>query len=63
MFFLFDYQVENGMVFDFIGYNKVCNNWCDFKFFVVLWGVMNVYKVIGDKVFLDEIFDKLYKFY
>ena len=28
-----------------------------------IMGTMNVYKVTGDKAFLDEIFDKLYKFH
>ena len=63
MLSLFDYQAENGMVPDFIGYNKVRNNWRDSKPPVASWGAMNVYKVTGDKAFLDEIFDKLYKFH
>lgn len=63
MLSLFDYQAENGMVPDFIGYNKARNNWRDSKPPVASWGAMNVYKVTGDKAFLDEIFDKLYKFH
>lgn len=63
MLSLFDYQAENGMVPDFIGYNKVRNNWRDSKPPIASWGAMNVYKVTGDKAFLDEIFDKLYRFH
>lgn len=60
---LFDYQAENGMVPDFIGYNKKRNNWRDSKPPVAAWGAMNVYKATGDRVFLEEMFDKLYKFH
>ena len=60
---LFDYQAENGMVPDFISYNKKRNNWRDSKPPVAAWGAMNVYKETGDRAFLEEIFDKLYKFH
>lgn len=63
MLALFDYQAENGMVPDFIGYNKSRNNWRDTKPPVASWGAMNVYKATGDKDFLAEMFDKLYKFH
>ncbi|CAK7021112.1 MAG: Glucosidase YgjK [Bacteroides rodentium] len=63
MLTLFDYQAENGMVPDFIGYNKLRNNWRDAKPPVAAWGAMNVYKATGDKQFLEAIFDKLYKFH
>ena len=59
---LFDYQAENGMVPDFISYNKR-NNWRDSKPPVAAWGAMNVYKATGDRAFLEEMFDKLYKFH
>ena len=49
MLSLFDYQAENGMVPDFIGYNKVRNNWRASKPPIASWGAMNVYKVTGDK--------------
>lgn len=60
---LFDYQAENGMVPDFISYNKKRNNWRDSKPPVAAWGAMNVYKATGDRAFLEEMFDKLYKFH
>lgn len=60
---LFDYQAANGMVPDFIGYNKKRNNWRDSKPPVAAWGAMNVYKATGDRAFLQEMFDKLYKFH
>lgn len=60
---LFDYQAPNGMVPDFIGYNKKGNNWRDTKPPVAAWGTMNVYKATGDKEFLKEMFDKLYRFH
>lgn len=60
---LFDYQAENGMVPDFISYNKQRNNWRDSKPPVAAWGTMNVYKATGDRAFLEEMFDKLYKFH
>lgn len=60
---LFDYQAPNGMVPDFIGFNKKGNNWRDTKPPVAVWGAMNVYKATGDKAFLQEMFDKLYKFH
>lgn len=60
---LFDYQAANGMVPDFIGYNKKENNWRDSKPPVAAWGAMTVYKATGDRTFLQEIFDKLYKFH
>lgn len=63
MLALFDYQADNGMVPDFINYNKKRNNWRDSKPPVASWGAMNVYKATGDKKFLEEIFDKLYKFH
>lgn len=60
---LFDYQAENGMVPDFIGYNKNRNNWRDSKPPIAAWGAMNVYKETHDRAFLEEMFDKLYKFH
>ncbi|WP_455666558.1 MGH1-like glycoside hydrolase domain-containing protein [Phocaeicola sp.] len=60
---LFDYQAENGMVPDFISYNKKRNNWRDSKPPVAAWGAMNVYKATGDRAFLEEMFDKLYKYH
>lgn len=60
---LFDYQAANGMVPDFIGYNKKRNNWRDAKPPVASWGAMNVYKETEDRAFLKEMFDKLYKFH
>lgn len=60
---LFDYQADNGMVPDFIGYNKKRNNWRDTKPPVSAWGAMNVYKKTGDKKFLEEVFPKIYKFH
>ena len=49
---LFDYQAENGMVPDYIGFNKRYNNWRDSKPPVATWGAMNVYRETGDKEFL-----------
>ena len=63
MITLFDYQADNGMVPDFISYNKKYNNWRDAKPPVAAWGAMNVYKATGDKKFLETMFDKLYKFH
>ena len=60
---LFDHQAENGMVPDYIGFNKRYNNWRDSKPPVATWGTMNVYRETGDKEFLAEMFDKLYKFH
>ena len=60
---LFDYQAEDGMVPDFIGYNRKYNNWRDSKPPVAAWGAMNVYKATGDKEFLAEMFDKLFRFH
>lgn len=60
---LFDYQAENGMVPDFISYNKSHNNWRDSKPPVAAWGVMNVFRETGDKEFLAEMYDKLIKFH
>lgn len=60
---LFDYQAENGMVPDFISYNRAHNNWRDTKPPVAAWGTMNVYRATGDKEFLAEMFDKLMKFH
>ena len=63
MLSLFDYQAENGMVPDFIGYNKVRNNWRDSKPPIASWGAMNVYKVTGDKRSWTKYLDKLYRFH
>lgn len=63
MLALFDYQAENGMVPDFIGYNKARNNWRDSKPPVASWGAMNVYRATEDRAFLEDIFGKLYKFH
>ena len=54
MITLFDYQADNGMVPDFISYNKKYNNWRDAKPPVAAWGAMNVYKATGDKKFLEQ---------
>ena len=54
MLSLFDYQAENGMVPDFIGYNKARNNLARLQTSCSIMGTMNVYKVTGDKAFLDE---------
>lgn len=63
MLTLFDYQAENGMVPDFISYNKHGNNWRDSKPPLSAWGAMNVYKECHDKEFLSKMFDKIYKFH
>lgn len=63
MLTLFDYQAENGMVPDFIDYNKAENNWRDSKPPLSAWGAMNVYKECHDKEFLSKMFDKIYKFH
>lgn len=60
---LFDYQAEDGMVPDFIGYNRKYNNWRDSKPPVAAWGAMNVYRATGDKEFLAEMMDKLLSFH
>lgn len=60
---LFDYQAPDGMVPDYISYNKKYNNWRDSKPPVAAWGAMNVYRATGDKEFLAEMFDKLMKFH
>lgn len=60
---LFDYQDVNGMVPDYISYNKKHNNWRDSKPPLAAWGTMNVYRATGDRIFLEEMFDKLYKFH
>lgn len=60
---LFDYQAENGMVPDLVGYDKRYNNWRDSKPPLAAWAVMNIYKETGDKEFLEEMFDKLYRYH
>lgn len=60
---LFDYQAENGMVPDFIGYDRRYNNWRDTKPPLAAWGTMNIYRETGDKDFLREMFDKLCRFH
>lgn len=60
---LFDHQAPNGMVPDFIGYNRRYNNWRDTKPPVAGWGTMNVYRASGDKEFLAEMYPKLMKFH
>lgn len=60
---LFDYQAADGMIPDFISYNKARNNWRDTKPPIAAWGTMNVYKASPDEKFLEEMFDKLYKFH
>ena len=60
---LFDYQAENGMVPDLVSYDKRNNNWRDSKPPLAAWAVMNIYKETGDRNFLEEMFDKLYKYH
>ena len=60
---LFDYQADNGMVPDFISYNKAHNNWRDSKPPVAAWGTMNVYRESGDKEFLAQMYGPLMKFH
>ncbi|MGN0195291.1 MAG: MGH1-like glycoside hydrolase domain-containing protein [Candidatus Cryptobacteroides sp.] len=60
---LFDYQADNGMVPDFISYNKAHNNWRDSKPPVAAWGTMNVYRETGDKEFLAQMYGPLMKFH
>lgn len=60
---LFDYQAKNGMIPDFIGYNKAHNNWRDSKPPLAAWGVMNIFEQTGDTLFVKEMFDKLCLFH
>lgn len=60
---LFDYQAANGMIPDYIGYNKKYNNWRDSKPPLAAWGVMNVFEQTGDTLFVKEMFNKLCLFH
>lgn len=60
---LFDYQARNGMVPDFIGYDKTYNNWRDSKPPIAAWAAMNVYAETKDRNFIEEMFDKLLLFH
>lgn len=60
---LFDYQAENGMIPDYVSRFKEHINWRDTKPPLAAWAVMNVYENTGDKAFVEEMFDKLYKYH
>lgn len=60
---LFDYQAENGMIPDFVSRFKDRINWRDTKPPLAAWAVMNIYETTGDKAFVEEMFDKLYKYH
>lgn len=60
---LFDYQAENGMIPDYVSRFKERINWRDTKPPLAAWAVMNVYEDTGDKAFVEEMFDKLYKYH
>lgn len=60
---LFDYQAENGMIPDYVSRFKERINWRDSKPPLAAWAVMNVYENTGDKAFVEEMFDKLYKYH
>ncbi len=60
---LFDYQAENGMIPDYVSRFKDRINWRDTKPPLAAWAVMNVYENTGDKAFVEEMFDKLYKYH
>lgn len=60
---LFDYQAENGMIPDYVSRFKERINWRDTKPPLAAWAVMNVYENTGDKAFVEEMFDKLYKYH
>ena len=60
---LFDYQAENGMIPDYVSRFKERINWRNTKPPLAAWAVMNVYENTGDKAFVEEMFDKLYKYH
>lgn len=60
---LFDYQAENGMIPDYVSRFKERINWRDTKPPLAAWAVMNIYENTGDKAFVEEMFDKLYKYH
>lgn len=60
---LFDYQAENGMIPDFVSRNKDRINWRDTKPPLAAWAVKCIYDATGDKAFVAEMFDKLYKYH
>lgn len=60
---LFDYQAENGMIPDYVSRFKERINWRDTKPPLAAWAVVNVYENTGDKAFVEEMFDKLYKYH
>lgn len=60
---LFDYQAEDGMIPDYVSRFKERINWRDTKPPLAAWAVMNVYENTGDKAFVEEMFDKLYKYH
>lgn len=60
---LFDYQAPNGMIPDFVSYNKKRINWRDTKPPLAAWAVLNVYEATGDQAFVAEMFDRLYAYH
>ncbi len=60
---LFDYQAENGMIPDFVSRFKAGNNWRDTKPPLSAWALKNIYDATKDKAFVEEMFDKVYKYH
>lgn len=60
---LFDYQADNGMIPDFVGRFKGGNNWRDTKPPLSAWALMNIYRATNDRLFVEEMFDKVYKYH
>lgn len=60
---LFDYQAGNGMIPDYVSYDKRYNNWRDTKPPLAAWAVKNIYEATHDISFVSEMFDRLYLYH
>lgn len=60
---LFDYQLPNGMIPDNVFRIKSKNNLRDSKPPLASWAVWSIYQQTHDRAFVEEMFDKLYRYH
>lgn len=60
---LFDYQMEDGMIPDFVSRKKEYNNLRDTKPPLASWAVACIFDADGDRKFVEEMYDKLVKYH
>ncbi len=60
---MLDYQKPDGMIPDCIFIDKAADNWRDSKPPLATWAALRIYRVSGDRAFLEELYPQLVRYH